>query len=212
MKLITTFGLITVVAFMSAPARAVTFTGYTDGCFATVSCTPSAPHPPPVQTITDSYGLTFTGASFSGVNAGTSFSLGSFSTTTVPSATYTESFDLLATFTAPGPTGSTTFDLDVSGTLQVHHVSTTGFYTISLDTPITETFGNYALTISLPNNCRGESDCLVSHGEDDGQTVQVSGFITAVPEPSTWAMMMMGFFGVGFMAYRRRNIPALRLV
>jgi len=27
----------------------------------------------------------------------------------------------------------------------------------------------------------------------------------AVPEPSTWAMMMLGFAGVGFMTYRRRN-------
>jgi len=31
----------------------------------------------------------------------------------------------------------------------------------------------------------------------------------AVPEPSTWAMMILGFFGVGFMAYRRRNQAAL---
>ncbi|MBA2402921.1 MAG: PEP-CTERM sorting domain-containing protein, partial [Bradyrhizobium sp.] len=29
--------------------------------------------------------------------------------------------------------------------------------------------------------------------------------ISAVPEPSTWAMMILGFAGVGFMAYRRRN-------
>jgi hypothetical protein len=36
--------------------------------------------------------------------------------------------------------------------------------------------------------------------------------ISAVPEPSTWAMMILGFFGLGFMAYRRRqNGPALRL-
>jgi hypothetical protein len=27
----------------------------------------------------------------------------------------------------------------------------------------------------------------------------------AVPETSTWAMMILGFAGVGFMAYRRRN-------
>jgi PEP-CTERM motif len=27
----------------------------------------------------------------------------------------------------------------------------------------------------------------------------------AVPEPSTWAMMILGFFGVGFMGYRRRK-------
>jgi hypothetical protein len=30
-----------------------------------------------------------------------------------------------------------------------------------------------------------------------------------VPEPSTWAMMILGFFGVGFMAHRRKSKPAL---
>jgi hypothetical protein len=29
--------------------------------------------------------------------------------------------------------------------------------------------------------------------------------VTAVPEASTWAMMMLGFLGVGFMAYRKRS-------
>jgi hypothetical protein len=29
--------------------------------------------------------------------------------------------------------------------------------------------------------------------------------ISAVPEPSTRGMMVLGFLGVGFMAYRRRN-------
>jgi hypothetical protein len=33
-----------------------------------------------------------------------------------------------------------------------------------------------------------------------------------VPEPSTWAMMILGFFGVGFMAYRRKSQMSLRLV
>jgi hypothetical protein len=28
---------------------------------------------------------------------------------------------------------------------------------------------------------------------------------TAVPEPSTWAMMILGFLGFGFLAYRRKN-------
>ena len=36
-----------------------------------------------------------------------------------------------------------------------------------------------------------------------------SGNVTAVPEPSTWAMMILGFVGVGFMAYRRKPRPAL---
>jgi hypothetical protein len=30
-------------------------------------------------------------------------------------------------------------------------------------------------------------------------------FSPAVPEPSTWAMMILGFAGVGFMTYRRKN-------
>lgn len=34
------------------------------------------------------------------------------------------------------------------------------------------------------------------------------GAVAAVPEPSTWAMMIVGFLGLGFMAYRRRNQTA----
>jgi len=34
----------------------------------------------------------------------------------------------------------------------------------------------------------------------------------AVPEPSTWAMIILGFAGVGFMAYRRKSEPAFRFV
>jgi len=32
---------------------------------------------------------------------------------------------------------------------------------------------------------------------------------SAVPEPSTWAMLILGFAGVGYMAYRRRSPAAL---
>jgi hypothetical protein len=32
--------------------------------------------------------------------------------------------------------------------------------------------------------------------------------VSAVPEPSTWAMMILGFAGLGFMAYRRKGTPA----
>jgi choice-of-anchor C domain-containing protein len=35
--------------------------------------------------------------------------------------------------------------------------------------------------------------------------------VTAVPEASTWAMMIAGFFGVGFLAYRRSSGSALRI-
>jgi hypothetical protein len=35
--------------------------------------------------------------------------------------------------------------------------------------------------------------------------------VTAVPEASTWAMMLLGFFGVGFVAYRRKGSASVRL-
>jgi hypothetical protein len=36
-------------------------------------------------------------------------------------------------------------------------------------------------------------------------TLTVSEHVGAVPEPSTWAMMLLGFAGVGFAAYRKRK-------
>lgn len=41
------------------------------------------------------------------------------------------------------------------------------------------------------------------------QLGSVSIQVNAVPEPSTWAMLILGFAGVGFMAYRRKSRPAL---
>jgi choice-of-anchor C domain-containing protein len=35
--------------------------------------------------------------------------------------------------------------------------------------------------------------------------------IAAVPEPSTWAMMLLGFLGLGFVAYRRKSHSILRI-
>jgi hypothetical protein len=47
------------------------------------------------------------------------------------------------------------------------------------------------------------SDWLSADGE--GVRLFVDGTVSAVPEPSTWAMMILGFCGVGFLAYRRRD-------
>jgi hypothetical protein len=35
--------------------------------------------------------------------------------------------------------------------------------------------------------------------------------LDAVPEPATWAMMLLGFLGLGFMAHRRRSSSILRI-
>lgn len=46
----------------------------------------------------------------------------------------------------------------------------------------------------------------------NGQYVPGNWSLTAaVPEPATWAMMLLGFFGVGFTAYRRKSNRAFRL-
>jgi len=39
-------------------------------------------------------------------------------------------------------------------------------------------------------------------------TGDVIGNVAAVPEPSIWAMMLLGFFGIGAMTYRSRKVSA----
>jgi len=36
-------------------------------------------------------------------------------------------------------------------------------------------------------------------------------FTAAVPEVSTWAMMILGFMGLGFLGYRRKAKPSFRI-
>lgn len=47
-------------------------------------------------------------------------------------------------------------------------------------------------------------------GDFTGQNdVAVIAFAAFAPEPSTWAMMILGFLGVGYLTYRRRNQAAV---
>jgi hypothetical protein len=53
-----------------------------------------------------------------------------------------------------------------------------------------------------PSNAVCPNGCIAVFGEN----------LSAVPEPTTWAMMVLGFAGMGFLAYRRKqNGQALRL-
>jgi uncharacterized protein (TIGR03118 family) len=45
--------------------------------------------------------------------------------------------------------------------------------------------------------------------EDHGLFGDITAVQTAVPEPSTWAMMLLGFAGLGFVAYRRTRKAVL---
>jgi PEP-CTERM motif len=57
-----------------------------------------------------------------------------------------------------------------------------------------------------PSNDQGDLLALVEVSSP--VSVSVS---PAVPEPSTWAMMVLGFAGIAFVAYRRKNNHSFRL-
>jgi PEP-CTERM motif len=62
------------------------------------------------------------------------------------------------------------------------------------------------LTIDVDSSFLGKQQMLVSDFNVNGEHFELAG---PVPEPSTWAMMILGFAGVGFLAYRRRNQAAV---
>jgi PEP-CTERM motif len=52
------------------------------------------------------------------------------------------------------------------------------------------------------NNIYFTTDIVIANGNTGNVGATVS---SAVPEPSTWAMMILGFLGIGFMMYRRSH-------
>ena len=69
------------------------------------------------------------------------------------------------------------------------------------DTASLSAFVDPTFTIDSPNP--DQFQIVFSEGITNGPNVT-----DAVPEPSTWTMMILGFAGVGFMAYRRKSKPA----
>jgi hypothetical protein len=68
-------------------------------------------------------------------------------------------------------------------------------------------------TISFSVIGGGGSLQFTENGPSDQQGNLLDNVVlTAVPEASTWAMMLLGFLGVGFMAYRRKNQRTFRMV
>ena len=65
----------------------------------------------------------------------------------------------------------------------------------------------FVARLSVNSCAAGDTACHVG----TGLVGSGPGVVTPVPEASTWAMMILGFFGVGFMAYRRKGQAALRL-
>jgi PEP-CTERM motif len=70
---------------------------------------------------------------------------------------------------------------------------------------------NHSGNLQIFTDATSFVDELVSLQDANGHTfsIDAAGPAPAVPEPSTWAMMILGFAGIGFMAYRRKSKAAL---
>ena len=183
----------------AASAAVVQFTGTTQGCFSS-GCTPVTGTL--LSPVTDN-GLTYVSGGFNhGSDAtgflgigGTSNNLGEFNLS-ADAHTYTgDVFDLLVNFTAPG-TGNTLVEALLQGIVSSR---TDGSVFINFDnTPQLITASNGSqFTLQV-------NDVSITPG-----VLQIlSGQLQAVPEPSTWAMMLLGFGAIG-LATRRRRQPRL---
>ena len=183
-------------------ANATAFVGSTGGCFGT-GCTPTA-----TATLTGT-GLSFASGTFNQNDSNGFLSIGSGNppvdtlglftlTPTAGTTTFNSPFTLMVNFTSPG-TLSGTYFANVFGSVTD---SNAGGIQVDFDNTA-HSFGSGAGAFTLTVN-----DVAVSN---DGVATPITGFIrtaTAVPEPATWAMMLMGFAGVGF-AMRRRRRPIL---
>lgn len=69
--------------------------------------------------------------------------------------------------------------------------------------------GNNSLIFSSVPGQIDQASPYSSEAEAGDIGFQLLGNVSAVPEPATWTMMILGFAGLGFLAYRRKSKPAL---
>jgi len=89
---------------------------------------------------------------------------------------------------------------------------TLAFHALNVDTAQTADLSlAFDLTTLGPNVYLGFTGATgLSYAYQNVYDVDISiNQVAPVPEPSTWAMMILGFAGIGFMAYRRKSKPAL---
>jgi hypothetical protein len=80
-----------------------------------------------------------------------------------------------------------------------------------ISAPLQTSFANTTQTYTGPT---GTFAFQLVYGECCGAPAALAislPLTSAVPEPSTWAMMILGFIGVGFMSYRRRSRSVFRI-
>jgi hypothetical protein len=185
-------GISLAAVLAAAPAHAsIVFSGSTTGCFA--NCTVAANFG---TSASDPGGISFTGSTFSGLS-GPSIDLGTLTLAANKDVNpVSNAFFLNVVFSQPG-VGSGTFDATLTGMLNPGN----GNGTVKIDfAPLTINFAGGSFLLSVP-----EIDLTNTNLSDPITAAVSNSVISPVPEPSTWAMMILGFAGLGFMAYRRTS-------
>jgi hypothetical protein len=201
-------------ALATTPASAaVNFAGSTGGCF--------APTNPP--------NCTPTGGSGAAASPGLTYTAGSFALATSDidnSLSLGGSSNDLGYFTLTGATGNyngTLFNLLITFTLPLGTTPNPATLTATLVGSVTSS-SNGGVTVDFVNNLgnplvfnSGAGQFYLTVTDTSVSPTSTNAFINgrivmaAVPEPATWAMMLLGFGGIGF-AMRRRRQPTLAQV
>ena len=114
----------------------------------------------------------------------------------------------LASYSTPYPSGSG-FSTDALG-----NVSSVQFYGTSSTSHNTDNFsdlfvGDYLLSSGEFYDSLNRFNAIANLADFLDTSHWTVTQVAAVPELSTWAMMLLGFAGMGFVAYRRKAKPAL---
>lgn len=205
-----------VLASGSVAAQTV-FTGYTDGCFATLPATSCTPVTAAGTQSASFAGLTYdnstfnvtTSAGFAAVGnmpGSSNFNnLGSFMLASSPASYNGNHFDLRVTFIAPP--GTTPGSVVINDLLMGSVSSTnTGGVFIDFDNSVrTFSYGSGATagTFTFQVN-----DVSVTAGDRVAITGQILTPVAPVPEPETYALMMAGLAALGFVGRRRKSSRA----
>jgi hypothetical protein len=132
--------------------------------------------------------------------------------------TFTNDTQLFNPATPKSGPASTSFTINsasffqVGGNLNINQAGitvTNGIVTSFAAQGSADGFTTDGTIFQLTDNVHPGFDFALDSQEEEGQilgrAVVGAPMVAAVPEPSTWAMMILGFVGIGFVVYRRKQ-------